>query len=48
MPPLVNEAGELGDLKDEPMCETSTHGEEDEQIYVTSTQEEDDATTIEE
>ena len=30
MPPLANEAGELGELQDEPMCD-STLGEDEEQ-----------------
>ena len=29
IPPLANEVGELGELKDESMCDSRVHGEED-------------------
>ena len=29
MPPLANEAGELGDLQDEPLSDPTMHGEEE-------------------
>ena len=43
MPPLANEAGELGELNDaEPMCDSTVHGEEEEQNDEHSNQVEDD------
>ena len=47
MPPLANEAGELGDLEDEPICKLSNHGEEDEPNEETSNQVNEDTTTVE-
>ena len=49
MPQWANEVGELGDFKDEPICQSWSHGwEEDERIVYTSNQVEDDATNVKE
>ena len=46
MPPLGTEAGELGELEDEPPCDSSRHGEEDEPD--SSNPAEEDTTNVEE
>jgi hypothetical protein len=46
MPPLGNEAGELGDLEDEPLCESSRQGEEDDVLHQLFDRTLDDTTNI--
>ena len=44
MPALANETGELGELNDDPMCDSTVHGEEEEKNDKHSNRVEDDTT----